>query len=139
MMTRLPNRLAPLFQRFTTTRFLRFAAIGGIGVVVNLVVLHVFFAQLHWAPAIASALAVEAAILSNFVGNNWWTFEQRTFSWFRLFKYNLVALGGLLITTVIFTSLMSWFGLSYIIADLIGIGAATAWNFVASVLWAWGA
>ena len=136
-MTQLPDRLAPLFQRFTTTRFIRFAVIGGTGVVVNLAVLHVFFAQLHWAPAIASALAVEAAILSNFVGNNWWTFEQRTFSVFRLFKYNVVALGGLVITTVTFTGLMQWFGLSYIVADLIGIGAATAWNFVASVLWAW--
>ena len=136
-MTRLPDRLPPLFQRFTTTRFIRFAVIGGTGVIVNLAVLHVFFAQLHWAPAIASALAVEAAILSNFVGNNWWTFEQRTFSVFRLFKYNVVALGGLVITTVTFTGLMQWFGISYIVADLIGIGAATAWNFVASVLWAW--
>ncbi|HEX5417550.1 MAG TPA: GtrA family protein [Chloroflexota bacterium] len=137
-MTLTNDRATSLVGRFTTTRFLRFAVIGGSGVVVNLIVIHILFAQLHWTPVIASALAVEAAILSNFVGNNWWTFEQRTFSFFRLAKYNLVALGGLLITTVIFTVLMQRFGLSYIIADLIGIGAATAWNFAASVLWAWG-
>jgi len=117
---------------------LRFGVIGASGVVINLAVLQIFFVHLHWAPEFASALAVEAAIIGNFLGNNWWTFEQRTISLFRFGKYNLVALGGLVITTAVFTGLMRWFGMSYILADLIGIGAAMTWNFTASVLWAWG-
>jgi putative flippase GtrA len=104
---------------------------------VNLLILRLLFGELHWAAPLASGLAVEISIVNNFVWNNRWTFGQRTFSWIRLARYNLVSLGGLAITAVLFTELMGRFGLPYLLADLVGIGAATAWNFGASVRWTW--
>ncbi len=125
-------------SRAEVARFLRFGLIGAVGVVVNLLVLRLLFGELHWAAPIASACAVEIAIVSNFLGNNWWTFGQRTISAVRFVRYNLAALGGLAITTGVFTLLVGRFGVPYLLANLIGIGAATIWNFGTSVLWTWG-
>jgi dolichol-phosphate mannosyltransferase len=111
--------------------------VGLVGVGVNLLILRLLFGELHWAAPLASSLAVEISIVNNFFWNNWWTFGQRTFSWIRLARYNLVSLGGLAITSAFFTVLMGRFGLPYLLADLIGIGAATAWNFGASIRWTW--
>lgn len=124
--------------RFTTTRMFRFGVIGVSGVAVNLAILQCLIAGLHWRPEIASGLAVEASIINNFLWNNRWTFEQHHISLARFGKYNLVALGGLVITSVIFAVLLNHAGFHYLLAQLIGIGAAMAWNFCASVLWAWG-
>jgi dolichol-phosphate mannosyltransferase len=108
-----------------------------VGVGVNLAILRLLFGELHWAAPLASGLAVEISIANNFLWNNWWTFGERTISWIRFVRYNLASLGGLAITAGLFTLLMGRFGLPYIVADLIGIGAATAWNFGASVRWTW--
>jgi putative flippase GtrA len=118
-------------------RMLRFAIVGLVGVGVNLAVVRLLFGQLHWAAPFASAVAVELSIVGNFIGNNRWTFGERSLSFVRFFRYNLTALGGLAITAGTFTLLMQHTGVHYLIADLVGIGLATGWNFAVSVLWTW--
>jgi putative flippase GtrA len=118
-------------------RILRFGLVGLVGVAVNLAVVRLLFGQLHWAAPFASAVAVELSIVGNFLGNNWWTFGERTLSIVRFFRYNLAALGGLAITAGTFTLLMQHTGVPYLIADLVGIALATGWNFAVSVLWTW--
>jgi putative flippase GtrA len=133
-------------------RFVKFAIVGASGVPVS------------------TALAVETAILTNFAGNNVWTFanvedrERRIpflerhprlgpfVTWAlrpavrRFAKFNAVSLVGLAITTVVTTLMASWYteelqaiaGPAYfLIANLAGIAAATAWNFLANVVWTW--
>ena len=64
----------------------------------------------------------------------------------RFVKFNAVSLVGLVITTVVTTlvagiytaELQAIAGPAYFLAaNLAGIAAATAWNFLANVVWTW--
>ena len=115
---------------------IRFGAVGLIGAGVNLGVLWVLYGQLRLPGPLASALAVEVSIVGNFIGNNRFTFGERTMSAARFVRYNLTSLGGLGITFVTFTVLTQR-TLNPYLAQVVGIGLATGWNFAASVLWTW--
>jgi putative flippase GtrA len=118
----------------------RFALVGGTGVLVNSGVLYVLVEGLHWHTLAAAAVATEAAIVSNFVLNDRWTFrlaEGRT-TWFgRLWRYNLVAVGGLLISLAVLAALSMGLGVHYLLANLVGIAAATMWNYLINLRVTW--
>src|SRR5215218_579496 len=98
----------PLFQRFA--RPLRFGVVGLSGIVMNSAILWVLVRELHLAVLLGSVLATEAAILSNFLLNDRWTFRgvsERSFMQ-RLLRFNGVALGGMAITAGILTALASY-------------------------------
>ena len=118
-------------------RIIKFAVVGATGVLINTAALYLGHDVAHLPLVVASVIAVEMAILNNFVLNNAWTFGQRNFALERLFQFHLVSLGGLVITVVVLTGLVQLFGLYYLIANLVAIGFATAWNFVANSLWTW--
>ncbi len=124
--------------RLIGDRFLRFGAVGALGVGVNSLALFVAHGVAGLPLLVASPLAVEVAILHNFVWNERWTFGARRFSLTRLGKFNLTSLGGLVITSGVLYLLVAYGGLHYMLANLMGIAAATAWNFTASLLWTWG-
>ena len=79
-------------------RFLKFCTVGASGVVVNLVLLALFSDGLGIQVNVASALAIEASINSNFLINELWSFSDRHASQAgvlrRLFKFHLVSLVG---------------------------------------------
>jgi dolichol-phosphate mannosyltransferase len=122
----------------------KFLVVGATGVGVNtgaLVCLH----QLLSLPLVlASTLAVELSIAHNFFWNDRWTFGRgwrslwHTRPSFRRFlKFNLVSLGGLVITTATLLALVDGWHSPYVLANLLGILLATGWNFVINVLWTW--
>jgi dolichol-phosphate mannosyltransferase len=129
--------LTGLLPRIVSGRLARFGIVGLVGVGVNLAMVRFLFGELHWAAPIASATAVEVSIVGNFLGNNRWTFGERTVSFVRFLRYNLASLGGLAITSVTFTLLLQHTSAPYLLADVVGIGLATGWNFGTSVLWTW--
>jgi dolichol-phosphate mannosyltransferase len=118
-------------------KFVKFSIVGLVGVVVNTAALFVGHDQLDLPLWIASPIAVEIAILNNFVWNNYWTFRTQGFQWSRAAKFNLVSLGGLVITTVVLNVLVEYAGMFYLIANLIAIGVAMSWNFAINFLWTW--
>ena len=119
-------------------RAVRFALVGTSGVIVNSAALAALHGGLGLPLLLASALAVEIAIIHNFVWNNRWTFGQRRISLARFARFNAVSLGGLAIATGTLHLLVRGFGLYYLLANLIGIGLAMTWNFLLSQYWAWG-
>jgi len=120
------------------TRFARFGLVGAMGVAVNSAVLFVAHGVVGLPLLVASPLAVEIAILHNFIWNERWTFGARVFSLRRLAKFNLTSLGGLLIASAVLYSLVVYLGVHYLLANLAGIALATAWNFATSMFWTWG-
>src|SRR5688500_19570837 len=87
---------------------MKFAAVGASGVVVNLGTL----ALLRWLRVhtnVASAIAIEVSILSNFAINHLWTFGDRRHGdvslWRHGAKFHLVSLGGGIIQFVTFVAL----------------------------------
>ena len=116
---------------------LRFAVVGGGGVLVNSAAL---FALYHWAGLpllVASGIAVELAVVHNYLLNDRWTFAVHTRSARRFVKFNVSVLGGLAINVVLVWSLVRA-GMHLLLANCLGIAAAFAVNFACSTGWVWG-
>jgi dolichol-phosphate mannosyltransferase len=121
-------------------RFTRFAAVGASGVLVNNGVLYLAVERVHLYPVAAAVLATETAILSNFTLNDRWTFRdiKNSRKWLgRLAHYNAVVLGGLVIAVLTLFALTSWLHVHYLIANLVGIAAGTAWNYCMNLTITW--
>jgi dolichol-phosphate mannosyltransferase len=115
----------PILRHRVVRRFIKFAIVGVSGVPVTLIANFVLHELLGLPLVVSTALAVEVAIVTNFLGNNIWTFRgaaarQRTIpfaeqhpilgaaiTWAlrptvrRFIKFNAVSLVGLLITTAV--------------------------------------
>ena len=120
-------------------RFTRFALVGGSGVIVNSVI---FIALADWVGIdyrLASPVATEIAILSNFTLNRLWTFSDagpaplRT----RLWRYHLTAFGGFLVHYATLIALVDFQEWDKRLANLVGIAVGMAWNYIVNVKWAW--
>lgn len=159
--------LASKLKPFFTAEFLKFCSVGASGVVVNLGFLALFSEAMGIRSSVASALAIEISILSNFLINEHWTFRGARAGrlWTRGLRFQLISLIGALMQWGIFLAMnLAWLwlilgGLEAYLADgapwlklvreppevgrwvyasqLIGIGAATAWNFLANFYWTW--
>ena len=119
-------------------RFIKFLLVGGLGVVVNSLALYVLHQLMRLPLVAASLVAVELAIVNNFLWNDRWTFGRNTLSLRRFFQFNLVSCGGLVITTGTLWVLVTHLAAPYLLANLIGIGLAICWNFGLNLLWTWG-
>jgi putative flippase GtrA len=119
-------------------RWATFNVVGimGVGVqIITLVILRGWF-LMDYLPA--TALAVEAAILHNFLWHERWTWVDRTASHdsgrlARLLRFNLT-IGALSIgqTLLLMELLVGWLGIHYLLANLMSIAFCSVLNFVAS-------
>ena len=121
----------------TLRRWLMFNAVGGMGVGVQLLSLGVLADVLGLDYRLATALAVQAAVLHNFVWHEHWTWSDRCADrrgrWARLGSFTLVN-GTLSIAgNVVFTSLyVTTLDLHHVPANLLAIATCSVANFFAS-------
>lgn len=123
--------------RLSTGRVLKFAVVGGSGAVLNTAVLYVLYRRLQMPLVAASVLASELAVVSNYLLHDRWTFAGGSPSVRRFAKFNVSALGGLAVN-VLSVLFLVHLGLGVLLADLAGIAAGFAVNFVLSATWVWG-
>ncbi len=118
--------------------WLKFNAVGIIGVGVQLAALAILRTGLGADYLVATFLAVEAAVLHNFIWHERWTWVERTRQEAggvigRLFRFHLanglISIAGNL---VLMWLLVSRLHLHYFIANLIAIGTCSIVNFFAS-------
>jgi dolichol-phosphate mannosyltransferase len=119
-------------------RFLRFAVVGGSGVLVNMVFLWLLHDKVGLGLTRSSIAATSLAIANNFLWNNLWTFKATGIQSRRLAQFIVISLIGMLITAAILNVLYNYLGIHYAPANLAGIMVATAWNFYANSKWTWG-
>ena len=125
--------------RFSNSRtFLRFSAVGLSGLLVNLASFTLFLqAGLH--KFLASPLAIEVSIITNFLLNNAWTFAHReTAASFheKLVKFNLVSLVALGASYTTFLALSFLFPqVSPQVHQAIGVIPGTLVNYVFNSWW----
>jgi len=118
--------------------FIKFNIVGLIGVVVNEgLLLLLSFGGIYY--LYASAVAIEASIISNFVLNDFWTFRDRRHGHVavRLLKFNGLMIIGLIANIAILYALTTYLGVHYGISNLVGIGAAFLLRYWLSVNFAW--
>jgi putative flippase GtrA len=126
--------------RETGMRWLKFNAVGALGIGVQLAILLALKSGLHFNYLPATALAVEAAVLHTFLWHERYTWADRVQpswrkSWPRLWRFNLttggISIVGNLVLLRIFTVC---FNLNYMLADAIAIAACSLVNFYMSDL-----
>ncbi len=120
-------------------RLIKFGVVGASGVVVNMGCLYVLkeFAGIPY--FVASVIAIELSILSNFTINLLWTWRDRSEEgtlWTKLVRYHVGAgATAFLGNYLILVALTELVGLHYMISNLIGIAVGTLANYVINDLW----
>ena len=119
--------------RLNDYRVLKFAFVGFIGLLVNELIAFLFHPYMPI--YIDFLISAEFGVISNFLLNHIFTFKRRTKAITAFPKYNFVALVGIAIDVTIATLLS--LRIEYLIANLIGIIAAFAFNYILSEKFAW--
>jgi dolichol-phosphate mannosyltransferase len=120
--------------------FCKFLLVGGSGVFVNLGLYIAFSRGLNLPLELASALAIELSIISNFVLNNSFTFCRRApvnGLRNRFLRFHLVAGAAGLVNFGVLLLLAKGWGWWDILANLMGIACATVVNYVLNSRWTW--
>jgi len=113
-------------------RWAKFNAVGAVGVAVQLGVLAALF-QLGVHYLVATALAVEAAVLQNYYWHTRWTWKGREGSLWRFHLSNgLLSLISNLVWMRMFTG---WLGVPPLPANLMGIALTSTVNFLLGDRW----
>ena len=92
-----------------SNRFLKFAVVGSIGVVLNLLIITLVIKLTNVRGWQASAVASLTANLNNYILNNYWTFSDRLHKGWGVvkgyFSYLLMTAAGLVVTTSVYAAL----------------------------------
>jgi len=120
-------------------RWLRFNAVGAIGIGVQLAALAVLKGLLRLPYLTATALAVEAAVLHNFVWHERWTWKDRRQAGgsvlSRLVRFHLGnGLVSIAVNLVAMRLLVGRLHMQYLIANTLAIAAGSLANFFISDL-----
>jgi putative flippase GtrA len=125
-------------QRDTVLRWIKFNVVGSIGIGVQLATLAIFRSWLKLDYLLATGLAVEIAVIHNFLWHERFTWSDRpparpVQSLFRLAKFNAsngaVSLAGNL---VLMRLLVGQFKLNYLASNVIAIVLCSLVNFLLS-------
>lgn len=124
-------------QRTTFQRWLAFNFVGAGGIAVQLALLAALTAAgLHY--LLATAIAVEGAVLNNFAWHERWTWIDRTNSGTkqtlaRLLRFNASVGAISIIQNLVFMKILAGsFGIPYLAANLISITLCSLLNFFLS-------
>jgi putative flippase GtrA len=115
----------------------KFAVVGMVGVAVNSVFLSLLYRGFHFALPVAAIASYEVAVITNFLLDERWAFGYRSISWARFAKFNLTALGGLVMTAWVLWFLVTSLGVQYLLANVIALGTSGFLNLLLSVFWIW--
>ena len=131
--------LAYLKQGVLSPRLIKFGIVGASGVVVNVGGLYLFTEYARIPYFVASVIAIELSILSNFTINLLWTWRDRSREgtlWSKIVRYHIGAgATAFLGNYLILIALTEFFGMHYMISNLIGIAVGTFSNYLINDLW----
>jgi putative flippase GtrA len=119
----------------TGVRWLKFNAVGGIGIAVQLLVLAGLKTGLHLDYQIATALAVEAAVVHNYLWHERFTWADRTAEagLVRFLKFNITTGAFSIVGNVLLMKLLvGMLALHYLVANGITIAVCSVVNFAVS-------
>ena len=126
------------YRYFFNETFVKFALTGLSGVFVNLGSFQLLF-LLGVHRLLASPVAIELSILSNFLINNYWTFRDRTMAdrkRIRGMKYHLVSLGTLALSYGTFLVMdLLWPAVPPVYLQGCAIVPAVLFNYVINSAW----
>jgi putative flippase GtrA len=127
-------------------RYVHFGIVGASGIVVDMTALFILAdpRMLHLNLSLSKALAAEIAIISNFMGNEFWTFRDRAMTdptWigrmFRFGKFNLICMAGIALSVLLLNIQTRFFDVNMYVGNLIAIFIVSLWNFGMNQRFGW--
>ena len=119
----------------TGVRWLKFNAVGAGGIVVQLAVLALLKSGLRLDYLAATACAVEAAVIHNYLWHERFTWADRASgsSWARFLKFNLsTGLFSIVGNVLVMKGLVGGAHLNYFVANILTIATCSVVNFLVS-------
>lgn len=123
-------------MRAKTDRAVKFGVVGTTGAALNTGALYLFSHVAGLPLLMSSALAVELAVLSNYLLNDHWTFATQRASLRRFAKFNAASIAGVGLN-VLTVWLLVRAGVYFLAANLVGILVSFVSNYTFSVAWVW--
>lgn len=123
-------------------RLFKFMLVGGLGAILNTVLLWLFTDTIKIYYVLSSLCAIELCILVQFVINDRWTFQDRKTTTanqllHRLLLSNMWRSGGVLVNIGILWMLTEFGGIHYLVSNGIGILAAFLFNYILESTFTW--
>ena len=113
--------------------FFRFLVVGSVGFIVTAVLLKLLHGNLKIDIVIATLIAGEGGLISNFIFHQNWTYKHHDHSHKSLRKkllhFHMSSWSGVIIITIIETVFVKVFKTEYIIALVIASAVTLFWNF----------
>ncbi|MBA3860398.1 MAG: GtrA family protein [Solirubrobacterales bacterium] len=117
-------------------QLVRFAVVGGSGVVVNLAVYAALVTGASVDYRLAATVAFLIAVGNNFTWNRLWTFRARNgHAGFQAARFLVVSVGAFLLNLAVLELLVAVVGVGEVPAQAIAIATATPANFLGNKLW----
>ena len=120
-------------ERLLQHQFVRFCLVGGLGFLINLALLTLFYKMLGWPSFIAQLLAGEVALFSNFMLHHTWTYKGHGVKKsiiHLLIQFHATSWIAIVGTALIVSSCIKFLHMPYVIALVISSAIALVWNYV---------
>ena len=121
--------------------FIRYCFVGAVGTIVNMTSYFVLNRYYQIPLEVASIVAIEISIISNFLLNNFWTFRNRSkkiSTIRRLINFHIAAsVSGVMFYYLFFLFLVTVLGINDIISIIFALTAGTISNYTINSLWTW--
>ncbi|MDD5142612.1 glycosyltransferase family 2 protein [Methanoregula sp.] len=121
----------------------KFGIVGISGIIVNQGLLIALKEYAGLPIPIASIIAIQMAILNNFLWNDIWTFKEMgkpqkiSSRWQRLLAFEVVSAGGAVINFAVLNAFVTFLVMDYQAANIIGILLGFVWNFLVNRRFTW--
>jgi dolichol-phosphate mannosyltransferase len=135
------RRLLELRVSGRARRLVKFSAVGASGVAINTGALALLAGSLHVPYLLASVLATQVAIFSNFIMSEWFVFRGSHSDHSRRFRcvnYVLVCNASLALTVPLLALFVSVIGTGVLVANLLALSLVFALRFTIADAYLWG-
>ena len=134
------NKIQNLIKAESFITLVKFGLVGGLGTIVNLLILYLLtdIAGFHY--LISAIFSIEMSVITNFLLHDAWTFKERKAISKRLYrfcKFHLTVMIGLVTNYAVLFFLTEFYNLYYLASAFIGILTGFIINFLFSSNFVW--
>jgi dolichol-phosphate mannosyltransferase len=125
------------YKKDVIKEFVKFGVVGGIGTIVNIIILYLLTEKVGIYYLISAIFSFIIAMSSNFILNKIWTFKEniRLGIKKKYLQFSLISILALLVNLLFLYIFTEFFGIYYIISQILGIGISLIINFLGNKLW----
>ncbi|MFH1311011.1 MAG: glycosyltransferase family 2 protein [Nanoarchaeota archaeon] len=125
------------YKKNVIKEFFKFAFIGGIGTLFNIVILYLLTEKVGIYYMFSAVISFIIAMTSNFILNKIWTFKEniKLNVGKKYVQFGLVSISALLVNLFFLYIFTEVLGIYYIISQILAIGMALIINFFGNKIW----